>query len=316
MSLRSMCKVNGTFDAPRSTIQTKREVVTVGNRTMIITTFTTPYTIHIYIGNRTIYCMDIQLGKSADNVVSPMGTINKIRWDNTCSLDHEFGHGSDTERLFQLAMTYLRDHYAAVEHVEFMDTSSKRCDNGASVSLAGMKLFTGGRTWYANHFQAVVSPSHQTAYQTMMDKSNAIKQEMSWAQFQQHAPCHLMDNMKMDELERLYEASSTWQDFFSGVRDRIGISGLCIWFSKKGWFDAFLHHLRFHLISIPFLVQPHQFRIEYTITDTTTTDQAGGKRRQKYTRKDPRPRKGLKDPRGSVSVSHQDVSESTPRTLF
>lgn len=270
MSLRA--KRQGTIEPPREAITATQERVTVGNRTMYITTFTSKFSVSMYIGSKTIYCIDIHLYKSSDDQFEPIGELNKIRWDNQCSIDDSFEHGTDTMMILELAMTLIHKRYPNITHIRFTDMSSRKCDNGTDVDLAAMKYFTDGRTWYEDRFHAVIDPRSETTYEKMIRDANAIKSTMTWQMFTSYAP---LDTLKMnhEHVEKVYEASDTWQEFFSAIRDEIGKGPFCVWLSQKNWFDNFVRgKLRFHLMSVAFLLDVSRFHIDFQLE----SNHAGG----------------------------------------
>lgn len=97
-------KRQGSIEPPRGVIKTTREKVIVEEinaniirkKVMIITTYETINTITIYIGNRDIYCIDIQLLKDTQTNTVNTGYLTKARWDSVCSIEEPFSKGTDT----------------------------------------------------------------------------------------------------------------------------------------------------------------------------------------------------------------------------
>ena len=281
-------KRQGTIDPPRGTLKTTREKVIVEStlrnkvktKTMIITTFETENSITIYIGSSEIYCIDCQLLKSTVSGIYETGILTKARWDVLCSLDDPFKKGEDSIIIIKTLLSYINNKYPSVKQVHFTDLSTKECDDGSSVSLVGMKLFTDGTTWYETHFDVEMDEPHRVLYETM--KSNAIKKKenMSFDNF----ICYSNRNIKIsiDDLRNKYNTTTNWQDFFSYIRNEIGVSEYCKWLGKDGWFDTFIYAiLKFTTMSLQFIFKVKQYDdINYKIMNYT-----GGKYYKSNTRK-------------------------------
>lgn len=258
-------KRQGTIEAPSGTHTTTRQKVTVGHKTMVITEYHTERSTTIYIGSDKIYCVDITLSKDIGHTYKSRGFLTKIRWDGECSLYHPFEKGTDTIMILKLAMTYLHRNYPTVSHLTFTDMSTRQCDNGASVSLSGMKLFTDGKTWYETQFHAVMDPDYQSAYDAMMKYATELKHTLPWETFV-YDTVNNPTILGINQIREVYQKSTTWQEFFCYVRSQLGVSKFCICLSEKGWFDQFIQtRLRFHLMSVQYLIDPSQYDTEYTL---------------------------------------------------
>ena len=253
----------GTIEPPRDVISTKREKIFIeskgGNKTtkkvMIITTYETINTIRIYIGNRDIYCMDVQLLKDSETQTATTGHLEKARWDTVCSLDEPFGKGTDTILMIKTLINYIKNTYPNVEALTFNDMSTKTCDDGSSVSLAAMKLFTDGETWYETHFDISLDTYNKSLYETIKKTINEKKRELSFDKFSMYSNTSAL-SIQNGKLRIIYDESDTWQKFFSEIRNIVGISKLCVWLSKNNWFDIFLHTiLKVNIASILFMLE-------------------------------------------------------------
>lgn len=269
-------KRQGTIEAPRDTIKTVQKKIKVGQKTMYITEYHKKLSITIYIGSSEIYCIDMQIFRDADNNYDTIGILSKVRWDGECSLHDPFERGSDTIMIFELAMTYIKQEYSAVTAMKFTDVSTRECDNGASVSLAAMKVFTDGVTWYESRFHARIDPANAEPYKNIQQYANKVKETMTWDLFQKRA---ILDGLSISitDCKIIYEKSDTWQAFFKEIRDTIGASAFCIWLSKEGWFDNFVQmQLNFHLMSAHFLVDVEPFYVEYQVESIVENPTKGG----------------------------------------
>lgn len=266
MSTRK-AKRQGTIEPPDNLIKTTREKVfvegkinnSIRKKVMIITTYETAGTITIYIGSRDIYCIDVQLLKNKDLSTVTTGYLTKARWDSVCSIDEPFSKGSDTILMIKLLINYINDKYPDVKELKFNDMSTKTCDDGNSVSLAAMKLLTDGKTWYESHFDIKLNDISDTLYKQLKTDITNKKKEISFDNFSMYSNINFL-NIPDSELRELYNKSNTWQEFFSEIRNIIGVSKLCIWLSKNNWFDIFLNiFLKINISTIQFLLNIKQY---------------------------------------------------------
>ena len=104
---------------------------------MIVTTFELEQSYQIFIGNHDVFCMDVQLLKNRENQAIT-GIMTKVRWDKECSLEEPFEKGDDSILIIRFLVTYVKDKYPYVKDITFTDMSTKECENGGSVNLAGI----------------------------------------------------------------------------------------------------------------------------------------------------------------------------------
>lgn len=288
----------GMIDVPRGVINTTRERVYVEGmierkkkvadgtieirkrlrkKIMIVTTFELEQSYQIFIGNHDVFCMDVQLLKNRENQAIT-GIMTKVRWDKECSLEEPFEKGDDSILIIRFLVTYVKDKYPYVKDITFTDMSTKECENGGSVNLAGMKVLLDGNTWYEEYCSVSMYEPYRSLYKKMKENLNEYKKEMSFDVFSGYAKTK-NTGMEEEEIRGLYDSSATWQIFFSGMREKMGISKLCIWLSHDGWFDLFLNSiLRFNTMSLQFVLEPSAStdEIRYRIQHTN-----GGKRTKK-----------------------------------
>jgi hypothetical protein len=206
------------------------------------------------------------LTKDKDTYTLDTGYLSKARWDITCSIDDPFTRGADTTIIIKLMLQYIHDRYSQVNYISFTDMSTKECDDGSSVNLAAMKLFTDGKTWYETHFDAVIDPRLKDAYDNMKIYADKCKLEMPFDKFLQHTIINTQYISK-EALENVYNTSSTWQEFFLNIRNKLGFSKFCIWLGKDNWFDEFISRvLKFNIMMrLHFILTPKQYDIQYTV---------------------------------------------------
>ena len=244
---------------------------------MILTVFEELNSLTFYLGGYKVYCVDAQIVKLTPTVFLDEGYLSKVRYDTQCStlrVENEkeaiFEKGKDTSMILRLMMTYIKNTYPQVKTLTFTDLSTKKCDNGASISLSAMKLFIDGRSWYEDHFGAKIIPKMEQVYRSIIDDANEKKRQLKWSDFYEYFIINTTPPMETKKIESFYNESQTWQEFFKKIRDDIGVSALCIWFSQNYWFEkAFLKYVKFNLLNFSFLLTIADFSQEYTIEPFT-----------------------------------------------
>jgi len=265
MSLRA--KRNGLIEpsSKNKVVSHKVEDVFVGNKRFTITTYVYDWSIDIFIGNKTIYCIRANIPKRKDGMIKNSAFIDKVRWEAECS--NPFVRGQDTVTIFQLLITYIKNNYPDVQYAEFNDASNRTCDNGGWVNLAAMKLFTDGKTWYEDHFNAKIDEHSEIMYRTMIANANRTKQDMTWEQAKMEMPWAIV-GIPEEDLRLQYEKVGTWTEWFKWIRTTIGDSAFCIWLSHHGWFDQFLRSvLKCSIMYYIFKVNVNDFNILYNVME-------------------------------------------------
>lgn len=270
-------KLEGLIEMPKETIHTTRYKINAEGKSMILTIFETTNSITFYLGGYKIYCIDAQIIKLKPGTFLDEGNLSKVRYDMKCSTlrpenekEAAFEKGKDTSMILRLMMTYIKDNYPDVKALTFTDLSTRKCDNGVSVSLSAMKLFIDGKTWYEDHFGAKISPKFEPVYTSIMNDANEKKRKLSWDDFYDSFIASTTLPLEKEKMKQLYNKADSWQEFFKNIRDSIGISALCVWFSQYSWFElAFLKYLKFSLFNFSFLLTTSDFSQEYSIEPFT-----------------------------------------------
>jgi len=278
MSLRA--KRNGLIEpsSKNKVLDHKVEEVIIGNKRFTITTYIYDWFIDIFIGNQTIYCIRATVPKRKDGMIKNSAFIDKVRWEAECS--NPFERGKDTTTIFKLLMTYIKKNYPDVHYAEFNDASNRKCDNGGWVNLAAMKLFTDGKTWYEDHFNAKIDEHSEVMYRTMIANANRTKQGMTWDQAKLEMPWTEI-GIPEQELKEHYEGTETWTEWFKWIRTTIGDSAFCVWLSKFGWFEQFLRSvLKCNIMYYIFKVNVNDFDLPYNIMKGGRRKEGTQKRRR------------------------------------
>jgi len=257
-----------------------KKTVQVGAKQIIITIHELNISYAIYLGGPdNIYCIDIQVLK--DNELNnkyfdiTTANLNNIYYDIGCSIDKSFRRGTDTTMILKLAMSYIQQNYPYVNKLSFKDASSKECDNGHIIDLYNMSYLTTGQTWYEKNFQAYIEKdTDRKKFAEYKKNFQEKKHELPWEVITQFI--RGSSSIEENEMERIYNESNTWQDFFGTLRNKIGIAEFCNFMSP--WLNNFVQQImKFNLSSPQYIIPIEGPQIPYT-------EIRGGKRKI-YTRK-------------------------------
>jgi len=282
MSIRAMKKRNGQIPDLRRT--PVRKLVTFNNKSAIITIDETDFSYTIYIGNPEIYCIDVLISKEQQSDTSETGHLSKLRYDSTCSLEHDFKREVDTNNLLKILLTYIARNYKYVKSLTFQDLSERTCDNGMPVNLALMTYLWKGQTWYQKNFGAYLEGYNKERFEEYETKFQENKSKVTWAGLKSMmTPTFPLPE---DEMKQYFESAKTWQEFFRPIVDKIGIAAFCNFISN--WIETFfLHFFRVPFISIQYNLPIKEYNdVQFTISDYIK----GGKRKTHKIRTSRQPR--------------------------
>jgi hypothetical protein len=259
MSLRSQTKREGDYP---STLTGIRQQLKIDKHTIILTTYETNSTIHIYLGGVKRWCVHSTIHRDDNNKIKEEGFLVKIRYDLLCSVEEKIQTGGDIKKLLQLLIQYIHDTYPEVKYLSFSDLSTRRCDSGTHVNLAVMTYLYSGKTWYEKNFDATISQKSKNALDDIIKKLNKSKIETPW-----HIIKDMMYNYKTlpfteKELEVLYKETLTWKDFFEPIFQKIDIAKLCIFVSD--WLDSFIIQYFNNLMGLSYDMPIKPTNIVYT----------------------------------------------------
>lgn len=273
MSASLKGKREGLIPPPKHGVIPIRKSVKIGSKSMVMTIHESDTSITIYVGGKDVYCIDIQIMKSNLYEDSSIANFNKIRFDVDCSLGSNFVRGIDTNMILKFVITYIHNTYPFVKEMLFNDASTRTCDNGFNVNLSNMSYLLYGITWYQKHFDAYIK-----------DKNDINKVNQNIKLFQEKKKILPWDYIKdsftsfpisESEMKELYKNTSTWQDFFMAINNRIGISQFCIFISP--WIENFINRfLKLNFMFIQFHLPIKDYKIDYSITEYV-----GGRRNTK-----------------------------------
>jgi hypothetical protein len=259
---------------PRET-ETITKLIVV-NKSLKLVKYESTGDITFYVGGHTIYCIHVSLIKK-DGKVSPIGYLNKIRYDQVCSLENNFMRGIDTNMILKLLLTYISRNYPTVKQLSFNDTSSRPCDNGMPISLANMSYVLYGKTWYEKNFDAFLQGRELSVFHSYASEFHKRKQSTDWDSFIPQLQRILYMPIPEEELKDLYTQSTTWHEFFKTIHNRLDISEFCIY--VQPWLDRFMGiYFKHNLMGFQYQMPVKDYGINYT----EGAYQRGGR---KYTRR-------------------------------
>lgn len=259
--------------------------IQVGAKSLKMSVFETENVIHLYIGGPTLYCIYATIHTEKSLFVKhgihnkSVGTLEQIYYNKSCSLEHNFVRGIDTNMIIQVLITYIKQKYSYVRTLQFNDASTRTCDNTLPVSLASMTYIYTGSTWYQKNYNAYLSSNNSDKLRLLEDAYNERKLQFTWEMFRD---LYAKGNLPLPEsdMKIAFTHSNTWQDFFAYIQTKIGISEFCNFVAP--WLTNFMRQVMKHdIILFPYNFNLDDFKsVKLHITPYTNT---GGRR--KFTRK-------------------------------
>jgi hypothetical protein len=266
MSLRAQIKKEGEYP---STQYTTRAALKIDNKTIILTTYETAYSINIYLGGVKHWCIHTELLKDGDKMKEE-GYLIKIRYDMLCSVEENIQRGGvhrgDMTKLLNLLIQYIHDTYPDVTRLIFNDLSVRVCDNGTATNLAVMTYLYTEKTWYEKNFDASVAPQSKKEFDAISAKLNESKSTLEWEVIKNTINNYQSLPYTEPELEQLYKGATTWKEFFEPIKDKIDIHKFCIFVSP--WLDSFIVKYFNTLMGISYSMPIKERPITYTKNTT------------------------------------------------
>jgi hypothetical protein len=259
------------------------------NKSYILKIRETVDSILLYIGGPAKYCLECQIYtensfmKQIKDIT--IGDLPHVYYNEGCGINQKIVRGDDTKHLLRLCIAYLRKTYPKIRGLTLNDESYRECDDRQTVDLANMYYILHGKTWYMSTLGATfLNESDAKLFHNCEVQFNQYKQSMTWENMNEFITVKLP--IEEANMKQLYESAETWQSFFTGIRNTIGISKFCSFIAP--WIQTFMETLfKFKFGSVKFITMfdnpTHKPYAEYTLQSYTPQ---GGK----YTRKAPRKR--------------------------
>jgi hypothetical protein len=267
----------GDIVAPSEYKSVVVETLKVGSKSIKLTKYIGENSDTIYLGGHTKYCIDALIHKPESSfdkrgIDISDAFLSRLYYNESCSLEHDFRRGIDSTMILNLCISYIKKNYTHIRTVSFSDTSYRTCDNGSDVELAEMQYIRTGKTWYQTHFGAYMDSSDTRKLTACSERFQRNKQFMTWKELKSY----IKGNLPFDEylLKDMYESSTTWQDFFGNLSDKMGISDFCSFVAP--WLHRFIEsELKFYFSSARFYIPVDKIK---TIDYKSETYQQADKR--------------------------------------
>jgi hypothetical protein len=239
----------------------------------------------LYIGGETHFCIGCQIFTGGK---LEMGDLPHVYYDIKCSLISKFERGTDTKNMLFLLISFIKEHYPYVKRLTLQDMSYRECDDRRTIDLSSFYYLMHGETWYMKTVGATfLNVKDRIAFEEASARFNSLKQTMSWEEYDRHVQWkHPYDNDKMKEI---YNSYSTWNTYYMGLRDMVGVSELCIYMHM--WVSTFVSRvMKFKLKSPTYVIMlynPKIIDVKYTVEPYSAIK--GGRRqtRRRYRTKKP-----------------------------
>jgi hypothetical protein len=144
------------------------------------------------------------------------------------------------------------------------------------VDLAEMTYLRTGQTWYEKNYGAYLDDKDIPKFNDMKRKLNQLKTSMSWTDFKQFIKGEYP--YSEPELQTLFDAAASWQDFFGPLSDKMGMPDFCTFAAP--WLHTFFWNVtRYSFAAGTYLIPLKNIP---SISYTAVEYKRGGKR---FTRK-------------------------------
>jgi hypothetical protein len=146
--------------------------------------------------------------------------ISWIEYNDTCHIKTYEPGKSLSQHLVHLACTIIKDKFPHITHITLQDMSKITCElpppnNKVVVSLPNFYIAFHGKTWYEDKFDARIQlDDYREEYNTLLRNFDDPSHKPAWFNFGNE---HLAD-----VLYPLYDASSTWREFFYAIAAKYG----------------------------------------------------------------------------------------------
>lgn len=216
----------------------KKQRVKIGRKSLLLTIHESADSYLLYVGGRDLFCIQAQIFKE-DSIYARLtdikiGNLPHLYYNIECSLEHDFQRGIDTNNIVRFLLSYVANTYPYVTQLSFTDASYRTCDTGTVVPLPELSYLTSGETWYQKNFGATLGEKWKAEFQEAGTHFQAVKKLIPWKTL----TSDYFGDLDGDA-EELFNRAATWQDFFRGIRDRMGAAEFCKFAAP--WIVAFMH---------------------------------------------------------------------------
>jgi hypothetical protein len=232
----------------------------------------------LYIGGPHTYCINFQIylkdSVYKDYIDVSTCLLDHFYYNHLCSISGGFQRGVDTGLLFQLGVSYIQNTYPHVSRLKLKDYSSRECNNGYTVNLYEKFYITTGQTWYQKRYHAYLNETDKRRFEIRDREFTMQKAKIDWNTMKKFIGSSELPNL----IESIYNTTTTWQDFFSELETKMGVSEFSEFISP--WISAFLSSTLKYDFTAPF------YYIDFnTIQQLKYTSMVGGVRKLGFTRR-------------------------------
>lgn len=97
-------------------------------------------------------CIDFTLYNTPE--VAPFPNMDAFRHNKLCAVNKDLANGSGTITMLKSAITFVKQQFPNIKHIQFRDLSTINCDHNVTLELYYYYLAKYGKTWYQKHFDA------------------------------------------------------------------------------------------------------------------------------------------------------------------
>lgn len=221
---------------PSFAIPVKREIVkTMDNMSYCLVTYESDTSVMLFLGGEHTYCVKIQINKPYE---FNLGNISNIYFNELCSLNKKLERGLDTQYLLRTMIAIIKQRYPQITKLTFTDASERECNEKYTIPLFHLYYILYGQTWYMKTFGATMSPKDKQKYDMADKKLQNLKTTLTWKEFYTTIITDTVLPLPYEDMEQLYNKTTTIQDFFIQIRDKIGASNFCIFVAP--WLEEHL----------------------------------------------------------------------------
>lgn len=206
------------------------------------------YSRNFKIGGKNIHCVDISITYNENKPVS--ASIPHIFYDQECTNDVPLEKGNGSIIMIKTLLKHVYKEIPSLKYIDFEDKSNIECateeeiikkssrfkKRGTHVIPVPLYYFSiafNGLTWYEKHFNAI---------QKNQEKHKSYRERINFLLYEKEAKMEFINFLQIaqppmeivDELEKYYENSNTFGDFFESMPK----SKRC--YLVKGWIENFM----------------------------------------------------------------------------
>lgn len=173
-----------------------------------------PNAFNINIGSKTKQCVQINVPARETNKTDAL--LIWVEADEECSLERYIQKGI-AQHMIILGITLVRQINPNIKTISFDDTSSFKCklpDNTEiKVPMKAFHIAFHGSTWYEYYFDAMLKKDHHVYLESKKNMYNPYYKPKEF---------YFINDELQEELEPLYQNTSTWYEFFQLISKKYG----------------------------------------------------------------------------------------------